>query len=370
MNDHQPPPSYKKIHDENDQISQKISNTEEPKSPWVKIKQNDDFKDRRENSGLIQRNFDRGVMKTNQQSAIPHNKFNPEIRKATKSNSSTSSTSQSSGINIEDDNEFARQKWFLNKNPKEETNETYVKKNSLFVPKSCRNLLVGDSNMKNVVRKRLDRSGRTEVRTYRGVTVKILSDIIEKSTCTFPQVDKITICIGTNDCSRGEINETSLLNNVDHLISVIKEVFPNAIVNFLAIPPMKNAKANQCIKHVNSKLRKLVLERGTLFRACDTLWFHVNSDGTVDNGLLYDAVHLTNWGLGLLLQNVIPFFYNLQFDQKHTEHLLPDLEKNLFINDESYPQLDRLKGRISTELIPVNWRNNQQTTTITLETLV
>ena len=143
--------------------------------------------------------------------------------------------------------------------------------------------------------------------------------MIGKSSQVYPQVEKITICIGTNDCSRGEINEGKIIDNTNHLITVTKEVFPNAILNFLAIPPMNNAKANKVIKIVNKNLKKCVLERGELFRDCNTLWYHVNPDGSVDKGLLVDTVHLSDWGLGLLLQNVISFFYTLHFPRGRTQ---------------------------------------------------
>ena len=200
---------------------------------------------------------------------------------------------------------------------------------------------------KNVIRRKLDRTGKTEVRTYRGATVRILSDIIEKSTQVYPQVEKITICIGTNDCSRGEVNEARILENVDHLTTVIKNIFPHATLNFLAIPPTKNPEANQIIKKINRHLKKCVLDRGALFRDCNTLWYHVNPDGTVDKGLLVDTVHLSDWGLRLLLQNVVPFFYTLQFDQRYTKpannyQMEPRSTPPDYISTiENFPQLQR-----------------------------
>ena len=335
------PPPYRKNQNIL-QVSPRITKTNESKCSWMNTNEHMNIKESTEN---VERTYS-------------------EVLKATKSSSSTSSTKQSTLF--ENDDEFT---WLKERNYREKINEkeNYIKKNSLFVSEKCKNILVGDSNMKNVIRKKLDRTGRTEVRTYRGATVKILSDIIEKSTTYFPHVEKITVCVGTNDCSRGEINETTLLNNFDHLIKVIKEVFPNAIINFLAIPHMKNAKANKFLMQVNRKLKKLVIDRGALFRTCDTLWFHVNNDGSVDNGLLYDAVHLTDWGLGLLLQNVIPFFYDLQFNRRHTKPFLPNPEP--IFNEETFPHLRQKESR-NLPQDTFSRGDNQQTRIMTLETWV
>ena len=186
---------------------------------------------------------------------------------------------------------------------------TYVQKNSIHVSSNCTNLLLGDSNMKNVVRKKLDRTGQTEVRTYRGASIRTLNDIIDKSTRVFPQVKKVALCIGTNDCSRSTIHEEQIHSDMDKLISTVKEVFPNAMVTLLAIPPTRNPTANRFIGRINSQLKKQAKDLNILYKSCDALWYHVGKAGDIDDGILVDMVHLSEWGLGLLLQNVVSFFF-------------------------------------------------------------
>ena len=184
------------------------------------------------------------------------------------------------------------------------------KKNSLKLPSTCRNLLMGDSNMKNVEKRRLDRTGYTDIRTYKGATVKSLTDILNKCDSKYPDVRKVSICIGTNNCSRQFIDERKLLEDFDLLIDATKRVFCSATICLLAIPPQRDHRANKYIYAINKSLKIITSEKDVLYKPCNGLWgFHVSSEGVVDDGILYDSVHLSPFGLGILLQNVIHFFF-------------------------------------------------------------
>ena len=87
--------------------------------------------------------------------------------------------------------------------------EELVNKNYLKISPDCKNLLLGDSNMKNINRRKLDRTGQTEIRTYRGARIQTVTAIINKCQQQYPQVDKVTFCIGTNNCSG---------RNIDHAV--------------------------------------------------------------------------------------------------------------------------------------------------------
>ena len=66
--------------------------------------------------------------------------------------------------------------------------------------KACRKLITGDSNLKNVARRRIDSTGNTHVRTFRGATVAQLTNIISTGACYY-QVEQVVVAIGTNDCT-------------------------------------------------------------------------------------------------------------------------------------------------------------------------
>ena len=97
------------------------------------------------------------------------------------------------------------------------------------------------------------------------------------------------------------------------LTTEAKRVFPSAIVCILAIPPRSNPKLNKHIRSINKELRKS-LPTGVLFKECSSLWYHhVGENGDVDSGILTtDGVHLSDWGLSLLLMNVTSFFFKFR----------------------------------------------------------
>ena len=278
--------------------------------------------------------------------------------KTTYSQSSLSSSISDDDIGIGD---FVKAEFFNSKKaPNNELNnsfdENYAQKNSIKLNPKCRNLLIGDSNMKNVVRRRLDNTGKTEVRTYRGATIKTLTDIIGKSTMKYPQVEKITFCVGTNDCSRGLIDEFKIIHDYEQLLVKTRNIFPTAEISVLAIPPMANTKVNQALININKHLRNLVKRKNALFMACNSLWYHVGKDGYVDNGVLTDSVHLSTWGLGLLLQNVIPFFYHQQpgslanGNDNNKSQMLPPQRKIFPFNENQCESQNQIVDKVANEL--------------------
>ena len=192
--------------------------------------------------------------------------------------------------------------------PQRLQHEQIIKRNALKLPQQSKNILIGDSNMKNVMRRRLDKSGKTEIRTFRGATVKILTEIFKRS-CEYPNVEKVSICIGTNNCSRQSIDGMRLIEDMEHMIDAAKQIFPSASLCILSIPPQKNPEVNKYIWKINKSLKRTAESKGVSYRFCSSLWYHVSSEGVVDKGILVDQVHLTEFGLGLLLQNVTHFFF-------------------------------------------------------------
>ena len=224
--------------------------------------------------------------------------------KKTNPSKCTSSTSVTSA----DSDDYFFDKSSLHSERKRQ-DHNFLQKNSLRLAETCTHILMGDSNMKNVQRRKLDRSGNTEVRTYRGAGIKTLTGIVNKCECQYKQVTKVSVCIGTNDCSRRIIDADHIVQDFDTLITALQKVFPNASICILAIPPQRNPKANVYILEINRALKKSVPRNGVIFQPCDSMWYHVQKSGDVDMGILQDNVHLSDYGLSILLKYVISFFY-------------------------------------------------------------
>ena len=209
-------------------------------------------------------------------------------------------------------------KFNLNQKIDQET----VHKNSIRISHACKNLLIGDSNMKNVIRRRLDHTGSTEIRTFRGATVKTLTSIFEKNQHPLPQVEKVIICVGTNDCSRQSVDGQRILDDMHKLIVTTKKVFCSAEICIMAIPPQRNPAVNRYIFKVNKGLKNEAIKQGITFKACHSLWhYHVAADGVVDDGILHDKVHLSSFGLSLLLKQVTHFFFGSQMNQRVSQSM-------------------------------------------------
>ena len=175
---------------------------------------------------------------------------------------------------------------------------------------NSKNILLGDSNMKTINRTRLDRTKETDIRTYRGASIKSLSDNIASSQVTYTHIEKVSLCIGSIDCARRFIDEKHVIDDYDNLLTVVKKIFPSAQIIIISIPPQRNKKINTIIWKINSSLKSLAKSRNVSFSHCEALWMHVGPDGSIDNGLLVDNIHLSSRGVALLLRPIIAFFYS------------------------------------------------------------
>ena len=166
--------------------------------------------------------------------------------------------------------------------------------------------------MKTVNKSRLDKSKATQIRTFRGASVKNLTDIINSSESPFPHVENVSLCIGSINCSRRYIDEANFIDEYEYLLQNVKKAFPNAKIAIIAIPPQSNKNANKWICKINVSLKSLAKRHNIHFGPCSSLWMHVNNDGCVDDGILVDRIHLSPRGVGLLLRPVTAFFFNRQ----------------------------------------------------------
>ena len=112
-------------------------------------------------------------------------------------------------------------------------------------------LLIGDSNLKKVERRRLDRGGGTHVRTFPGATVNDVTASLSK--CS-PRNDVKTVIIhvGGNDM-KTDVDPPTLKSQYKECIIQLKHAFPQALVLFTGIPPRKKTPSkalhgcNECL---------------------------------------------------------------------------------------------------------------------------
>ena len=199
--------------------------------------------------------------------------------------------------------------------------------------KSCRNVLLGDSNLKNVDKIRLDKTKATEIRTYRGASIKKLTEYVSSSQ-SYPEVKKVSLSVGSVDCSRRLVDAEYIIHDYSNLLSAVQKTFPSAQVGIVSIPPNGNPQACQYISKVNNALKKLAERGNHVFCHADALWLHVGNDGRTDSGFLErDKIHLTLRGLGLHLRPITSFFFG-------------DRQRNLQINKSSRND-DVIEGQYS-----------------------
>ena len=178
------------------------------------------------------------------------------------------------------------------------------------VSDSCSNILIGDSNMQHIKRKVLDKSGSTEIRTFRGASISRITTLVDSTDFDFPCVRKVAFCAGTVDCNSSYIDAQRIVNDTMTLLETAKDIFPNAMISFLSIPPQSNHKINKDIIQINNLIKKSL--RGSQFHylSCESLWLYVDRDGFVDRGLIRGNVHFTPRALDSFLSTVSSFFYS------------------------------------------------------------
>ena len=218
----------------------------------------------------------------------------------------------------------------------------------------CKNVLLGDSNMKTINRARLDKTKQTEIRTYRGATIQSLTKIIDTSDTVYGQVEKVSVCIGSVDCGRRYIDEKKILSDYDNLLVTIRKVFPAADITITSIPPQQNRFTNQYIWKINLSLKSLSKEKNVTYSSCSSLWMHVSKAGEVDDGLLVDNIHLSPRGIGLLLRPIINFFYGQRRQETHlptgdsNSQETPTKENDDSSSQSSYQESSNIKNDLKS----------------------
>jgi len=185
---------------------------------------------------------------------------------------------------------------------------------TLRLPLSCKTLLIGDSNLKHIDRRRLDRSGQTQIRTFRGVNIAQLTQII----CTgaiFPQVGKLLLNVGTNDCGAGDVD---IVQEYKKLLEAIVTHFPTARTVVAAIPPQSHNRENDKISKTNSELANMC-GKNVCFLSLKSIWKR-DQQGKINPVLLADKVHYSARGLALFLREAKAVLYAANTDIDKKEH--------------------------------------------------
>ena len=184
-------------------------------------------------------------------------------------------------------------------------NATGGPKFKIHIPRSgtIHNFVIGDSTLRTIDRKRLDRTGKTHVRTMPGARVPDVTASL-RACAVRDDVKRIILHVGGNDVHKlysGQDLETDF----KELVAEVTRVFPKAEVAISALLPRKPVPLS-VTKHLNSLLRQVCVKGNVSFIFEEDFVDHkVNKPMK----LLYfaDLVHLNMKGLSLWLRKVRAF---------------------------------------------------------------
>ena len=183
-----------------------------------------------------------------------------------------------------------------------------VSHQSMRLPSSCHRVVLGDSNMKNLAKRRLDSTGNTEIRTFRGATISHLEQILVNSMIN-SNVEEVVLSVGTNDCSSRHTSCDQVLDDYNSLISTALSTFPRAVIFVSAIMPQSSPRNNITIWDINEELELLCNERDqgrseVFFLSLNSIWRDVSEDGKIIKDILTDRVHLSTRGIALFAKAI------------------------------------------------------------------
>ena len=181
--------------------------------------------------------------------------------------------------------------------PPPSQNHTSHPPSGFRIPKTATKIIIGDSNLKHIDRKRLDPSGKTHVRSIGGLTAVKITD---KLSNTQPKADVTTVIIhvGTNDIDSGSA-PTQLVEDITAMCATVKSTFPSAKIHLSGILPQKGVRTNDIIDF-NYRLKTLSETKNFSF-----LWNvgdFLAREGFPSHLFAKDKYHLNARGLGVLLR--------------------------------------------------------------------
>ena len=176
---------------------------------------------------------------------------------------------------------------------------------SFKVPNTSTKVLIGDSNLKNINRKRLDTSGKTYIRSIGGLTVPKVTSMLS-NTKPNPGIAKVIVHVGSNDIDNGS-TPTQLSKDVTDMCAALRMVFPAATIFISGILPQKGVRTNTIITF-NHKLKSLSETCNFCF-----LWNiddFLARESFPSHLFARDKYHLNAKGLGVLLRGFMGVIRN------------------------------------------------------------
>ena len=166
---------------------------------------------------------------------------------------------------------------------------------------SVSTLIVGDSNLRKIGKRRFDRSGQTHVLTLPGLTTNKLTSILDKQK-TRSDVKHVICHVGTNDLSELKANNKALLDNYSLLIDSIKRAFPMATIGLTGLIPRKGIQL-QTVLGMNKTIQSLCQRKGVTLIGDKTMFFS-NTNSFPHYLFQGDKVHLNEKGVGVLVASM------------------------------------------------------------------
>ena len=156
----------------------------------------------------------------------------------------------------------------------------------------CKSLIIGDSTVRSLNEKSIN---STKVKSFPGGKIKDIQDEITVE----DKYEKIIIVAGTNEVP----DTTDVKDVIDKFNELITEAknHANSIILSSVLPRTDTPDLLETISELNSELEKL----------CDDKVHFIDNDatfklrdGSVNNGFLYDGLHLSKEGIRSLAKNL------------------------------------------------------------------
>jgi hypothetical protein len=152
----------------------------------------------------------------------------------------------------------------------------------------------------------MDANGEIHVCTLRGARIATLQQTFSTME-TSPAVKKVVLHVGTNNIAGRQADcVQDCVNQYRGLLDTVREKLPEAKVAVSALPPLKPWVRSKTAHQLNLELSKLCHQKRVTFLRHDALWT-IDDEDKLNPQILNDRVHLSNYGLALLLRDTKKF---------------------------------------------------------------
>jgi hypothetical protein len=177
---------------------------------------------------------------------------------------------------------------------------------ALRLPQVATRLIIGDSNLKDINRRRLNAAGDIHVCTLRGARIETLQQAFSAMSPS-STIKKVVLHVGTNNIAgRQSDNIAVCVAKYSDLLDAVMEKLPAATVAVSALPPLKPWMRSKTARQLNASLKDLCTTKRAVFLPHHALWA-TDDDGKLYPQVLRDQVHLSQSGLGLFVRETKAF---------------------------------------------------------------